>query len=98
MECEDDDEHGNWSLRSDLSAPCAIPPSTSLQFSIRVVESGVCAPVAILTNIVTLAVIVRGGLPRRNWTYGMIVNLCVAQSLLGLLNVTLNLPGIVTAR
>ena len=74
-----------------------LPASPVLDFGFRVVINSVLPFLGIITNVLNIIVILKCKLSK-NWTYGMIIHLSVADLLNCLNKVMFFLPGLVMGR
>ena len=74
-----------------------LPDSTRLEMGMRTLSYGALAIVGLLMNLVSVGVIVKGKL-YKNWTYVMLMNLCLADILLCVTYIIFFLPPVVMAR
>ena len=71
-----------------------LPESSKLEYGIRIFSYGVIAGLGLITNSLSIAVILLGKL-HKNWTYCMVMNLSVTDLVLSLNYVMFWLPGVI---
>ena len=80
-----------------LDYPELLPETTSLEFWLRITESGLINPVGVLTNMFAIICMI-GSKLHTDWTYGMLLNTCIAECIICITSSLAILPAVIAKR
>ena len=87
-----------WSSNGvPLEQAWTLPELSTLEYLEQILAWGVLASLGVMTNILSIFVLVKSRL-RKIWTYGLILNLSIADLLFCTNSLVLWLPGVLLGR